>query len=56
MIIINIKSKGRGKSLWRILADFVADFVAGSTKPLDYQGVLSANARCGRDSNPRPTA
>jgi len=21
------------------LADFVADFVAGSTKPLDYQGV-----------------
>jgi len=37
--------------MWRILADFVADFVAGSTKPLDNQGVLSANARCGRDSN-----
>ena len=33
------------------LADFVADFVAESTKPLDYQEVLEANARCGRDSN-----
>jgi len=35
--------------LWQILADFVADFVAESTKPLDYQEVLEANARCGRD-------
>jgi hypothetical protein len=30
----------KGKSLWQILADFVADFVAGTTKPLDNQGVL----------------
>jgi hypothetical protein len=29
-----------GENLWQILADFVADFVAGSTKPLDNQGVL----------------
>lgn len=35
--------------MWQILADFVADFVAESTKPLDYQEVLEANARCGRD-------
>jgi len=30
----------REKSLWQILADFVADFVAGKTKPPDNQGVL----------------
>jgi hypothetical protein len=29
----------KGKSLWQILADFVADSVARSTKPLDNQGV-----------------
>jgi len=34
------ESSCSGKKLWQILADFVADFVAGSTKPLDYQGVL----------------
>ena len=37
-------------------ADFVADFVAGKTKPLEYQGVLRVRWRCGRDSNPRPPA
>ena len=37
-------------------ADFVADFVAEKTKPLEYQGVLRVLGRCGRDSNPRPPA
>ena len=37
-------------------ADFVADFVAEKTKPLDNQGVLRVLGRCGRDSNPRPSA
>jgi hypothetical protein len=30
-------------------ADFVAEFVAGTTKPLDNQGVLRVLGRCGRN-------
>jgi hypothetical protein len=30
----------KGNILWQILADFVANSMAGKTKPLDYQGVL----------------
>jgi len=30
-------------------ADFVADFVAEKTKPIDNQWVLSVKGRCGRD-------
>ncbi len=36
MSIIIIKSSGGGKNLWQILADFVAD----TKKPLEYQGVM----------------
>jgi hypothetical protein len=46
MIIIIIKPDVRKI----FVADF-ADFVAGSTKPLDNQEVYSAHARCGRDSS-----
>jgi hypothetical protein len=42
------------KNLWQILADFVADFVAGSTKPLDNQGIWSAYAQSGRESEAKP--
>jgi hypothetical protein len=29
-----------GKSLWQILADFVADSMADNKKPLEIQGVM----------------
>ena len=50
IILIIYKGKCLRKILWQILADFVADSVAESTKTLDYQEVSEANARCGRDS------
>lgn len=51
IFMIILKIKVGEKSLWRILADFVADFVAGSTKPIDYQEVLGVKGRCGRGSS-----
>ncbi len=39
MILIILIYKRSRKNLWQILADFVADSVAGRTKPLDNQGV-----------------
>jgi len=35
----NLGPKKR-KSLWQILEDFVADSVADTKKPLEYQGVM----------------
>jgi hypothetical protein len=39
-ILIIVKSNLRGNYLWQILADFVADSVADTKKPLEYQGVI----------------
>jgi hypothetical protein len=36
MILIILKFNRRGKSLWQIVADFVAD----TKKPLENQGVM----------------
>ena len=40
MILIILKFNRRGKSLWQIVADFVADSVADTKKPLENQGVM----------------
>jgi hypothetical protein len=49
MNLIILKYNRRGKNLWQILADFVADSVAESKKNLDYQGVVVSKGRCGRE-------
>ena len=36
------------------MADFVADSVADTKKPLEIQGIMRSEGRCGQDWPPRP--
>lgn len=40
MILIILKFNRRGKSLWQIVTDFVADSTANTKIPIENQGVV----------------